>query len=186
MLLLLALRCLSSLCSSAFIHGFVNQCSALRLWSLRPWQSQWVCCGGLDHLPAGVLWSLWRRRSCRVTNANCCPLRKESTNLRKSWKSTQEDRYVHRIHNDHSKVYNHDITAFKKKSIIVILTHINRGSVWIDDQSLTDRDEGTMWEQLTHRLYVKDVCRVPVQVCLKACFSNYGYNTQTGASGNSS
>lgn len=115
MLLLLALRCLSSLCSSAFIHGFVNQCSALRLWSLRPWQSQWVCCGGLDHLPAGVLWSLWRRRSCRVTNANCCPLRKESTNLRKSWKSTQEDRYVHRTHNDHSKVYNHDITAFKKK-----------------------------------------------------------------------
>lgn len=69
-------------------------------------------------------------------------------------------------HNDHSKVYNHDITAFKKKSIIVILTHINSGSVWIEDQSLTDRDEGTMWEQLTHRLYVKDVCRVPVQVCL--------------------
>lgn len=77
---------------------------------------------------------------------------------------------MHRTHNDHSKVYNHDITAFKKKkkSIIVILTHINRGSVWIEDQSLTDRDEGTMWEQLTHRLYVKDVCRVPVQVCLKA------------------
>lgn len=66
----------------------------LSLHSRLAWPSPWVCCGGLDPPPAGASWSLWRKRSCRDTNVNSCPSRKGTINPRKSWKSTQEGRWV--------------------------------------------------------------------------------------------
>lgn len=86
--------CSLSFCSSLICLNISFHSRCVSLYCLYPWPSHSAFCGGLDLLPAGELWSPWKKRSCKVTNTNCSLLRKESTNHRKFWTLTQEDRSV--------------------------------------------------------------------------------------------